>query len=175
MNLNAILKYLSKGEKAISFELVQLQTLPPEASPELLILARKFEEVYLVLPRLAYEFLVEYKKLRIAKEGVDPGICVIFVGGGRVNGKPLELTSDLDLFISVENPQASYFHTRDHPYRPIETQVKKELISFFYGLVSKYNLDDMKDLFQIWGWGDILDRLVQQDRKLVPIAIVGTK
>ncbi len=168
------IKYLSNGENFIIQDLISRQTLPKKSSEEIVELARQFEMTYQKLPKLGYDLVCKYKEKRISY-GLNPGIVILFVGGGRVNGKPLSLESDLDLFIGVENPKASFFPTRERPYKLENTKFKQEIIAYFKNeLIKKYKLEFFSERFQIWNWGETFDKL-KQDLNLIPVAITGVK
>jgi len=67
----------------------------------------KFETVYRKLHTAADKIGLAYKEVCQQQFRFNPGKVDIVLGGGRIKGKPLAKSSDLDLFIFVENPKES--------------------------------------------------------------------
>ncbi|MBI3615788.1 MAG: hypothetical protein HY211_04630 [Candidatus Omnitrophica bacterium] len=73
------------------------------ASPALKEKARNFELIYLRLPEIAKALIAAYRDFA-RKEKRAIGKIRLYLVGGRLKGKPLELRSDIDFFIASEKP-----------------------------------------------------------------------
>jgi glutamine synthetase adenylyltransferase len=83
------------GKKLL--ELSKLSDTPPELKPK----QAEFEAIYEQLPAIANDLITSYK-LVCSKCGLDPGETRLYMVGGRIKGKPLKASSDIDLIFTVE-------------------------------------------------------------------------
>lgn len=87
---------------ALTKYLLDLQNSHPiEASEET---RKKFEVLFEKLPDFAERLTRDYYQI-LAGNGRVPGEVRLYMVGGRVKGQPLKDTSDVDLYIAVENPK----------------------------------------------------------------------
>jgi hypothetical protein len=157
-----------EGEE-ITRELIARQTLPENASDELIACAKDFETIYRFLPEIAKELADYYKKFD-EMNGGNPGAVVLLMGGGRLKGKPLSLDSDIDLFLGIENIMESIEGplNADNALHALQVYHKQEIRKYAHQLCKKYGV---KNKFHILGYdGEIPDTLeVKED--LIPIGI----
>jgi len=95
-------KMLLEGDQ-IARELIRRQQPHPEGLEHL---ASEFERAFYLLPGFATKMCDDYKEIT-STGWPDPGVVVLALGGGRVCGKVLERSSDLDIYFLVEHIEGS--------------------------------------------------------------------
>src|SRR4051794_32128336 len=83
--------------------------------PGIQSVAIEFRNVYEHLSEAASRIIVSYKDI-LAGAGFNPGRVRLYMGGGRLKGKPLREDSDIDLFFTVDNTQESLNGKRQQRY-----------------------------------------------------------
>ncbi|HYD35610.1 MAG TPA: hypothetical protein VD999_06080 [Vitreimonas sp.] len=75
-------------------------------NPELNGLKAEFDKIFANIEQIGRE-LVDFYVLVHTSYGLNPGKVRLYMVGGRVIGKPLKETSDIDLVFQVEHPTQS--------------------------------------------------------------------
>ncbi len=91
-----------KIKEAIRDMQVSIESPPPPIRVE------NFYKVYKALPELAMRMAKDYRELAAKKYNYEPGVIEIYWIGGRIEGKPLTATSDIDIMFYVEKPGACF-------------------------------------------------------------------
>ena len=94
------LKLPLKGIALVN-ELKRRQNLGVSPTKNILDYANEFSRLYDNVGVFATESIKIYKNL-LKADGINPGVVIMYLVGGRIYGKPLNLDSDIDFIFEVE-------------------------------------------------------------------------
>ena len=107
-------------------------------------------------PELIDEFISIYQA-ELKQAGIEPGDIQLFMVGGRVSGKPLKASSDIDLLWGFDKPISPYANKDSH--LDISTWIalrQKVLFEKFTKVCEKFNIPNHHrhpGRFQFFNWG----------------------
>ena len=157
------------NKKQIVEELKRRQTMPENPSPELIKYSLEFNKFYEQIDEFAM-FVLELFCLELEKINIFPTRLIFALVGGRIYGKPLDLDSDIDFIIGVEEqipiPLNFYdiskvrSHNIEISRRWIREFSSNELISRKFKNLSNINWFEFKGVYLI---SEIAQRYKEED------------